>query len=78
MAQSQTDSQKSTSSPLLVALAWLVVVIPAGWGLNYTVQNALKIFTKVTATATPASVTVTAPVSAPLPVAPPVPTPAAK
>jgi hypothetical protein len=33
------------SSPLLIALAWLVVIIPTAWGLNYTVQNAMKIFT---------------------------------
>ena len=32
------------SSPLLIAVAWLIVVVPAGWGLTYTVQNALKIF----------------------------------
>ena len=36
----------SKSSPLLVAAAWAVVVLPTLWGLNYTVQNALKIFTK--------------------------------
>ena len=40
------------SSPLLVAAAWAVVVVPTLWGLNYTVQNALKIFTKPAATAT--------------------------
>jgi len=34
------------SSPLLVVVAWLVVIIPAGWGLSYTVQNAVKIFTR--------------------------------
>jgi hypothetical protein len=33
------------SSPLLVAVAWLLVLVPTGWGLTYTVQNALKIFT---------------------------------
>jgi hypothetical protein len=32
------------SSPVVIALAWLIVVIPAGWGLTFTVQNALKIF----------------------------------
>jgi len=34
------------SSPLLIALAWIIVVVPTLWGLNYTVQNALKIFAK--------------------------------
>ncbi len=33
------------SSPLLIAVAWLLVLGPTGWGLTYTVQNALKIFT---------------------------------
>ena len=43
------------SSPALIALAWIVVLIPAGWGLSYTVQNALKIFTRPdSATSAPA------------------------
>jgi hypothetical protein len=33
------------SSPLLIAAAWAIVIIPTAWGLNYTVRNALKIFT---------------------------------
>ncbi len=37
------DQQKK-SSPILVAAAWIVVIVPAGWGLTYTVQNALKLF----------------------------------
>ena len=41
----QTDSSKRTS-PLLIAAAWIVVILPAGWGLRYTVQNALKLFVK--------------------------------
>ncbi len=39
-------SSTKTSSPLLIAVAWAIVVIPTGWGLSYTVQNALKIFTR--------------------------------
>lgn len=34
------------SSPALIAVAWAIVVLPTLWGLNYTVQNAMKIFTK--------------------------------
>jgi hypothetical protein len=34
------------SSPILIAAAWVIVVLPTLWGLNYTVQNALKIFAK--------------------------------
>jgi hypothetical protein len=38
-----------TSSPLLIAIAWAAVVVPTAWGLNYTVKNALKIFSHPTA-----------------------------
>ncbi len=37
--------QVKKSSPALIAAAWLLVILPAGWGLNKTVQNAMKIFT---------------------------------
>jgi hypothetical protein len=43
------------SSPLLIAAAWIIVIIPTAWGLDYTVKNALKIFmTSTPASATPA------------------------
>ena len=50
-----SDSTSRPSSPLLIAAAWAIVVLPTAWGLNYTVQNALKIFAKATpaAIATP-------------------------
>jgi hypothetical protein len=38
------DTDEKKSSPILIALAWAIVVIPTAWGFNYTVQNALKIF----------------------------------
>jgi len=41
------------TSPLLIAAAWMVVILPAGWGLRYTVQNALKIFAQPAAASTP-------------------------
>jgi hypothetical protein len=41
------------SSPLLIAAAWAIVVIPTAWGFRYTLQNALKIFTAPAATASP-------------------------
>ncbi len=43
------------SSALLIAAAWLVVIVPTTWGLTYTVQNALKIFTKAPAATAPAT-----------------------
>jgi len=46
-----TETTQRTS-PLLIAAAWIVVILPAGWGLRYTVQNALKIFAKPAAAAT--------------------------
>lgn len=55
------QTNESTSSPLLIAAAWLIVVVPACWGLTYTVQNALKIFNSapvsISAPATPGAAT---------------------
>ena len=43
------------SSPMLIAIAWIIVVVPTAWGLNYTVRNAMKLFTSTTpAAAAPA------------------------
>ncbi len=39
------DTSVNKSSGVLIAAAWLLVVVPTGWGLTYTVQNALKLFT---------------------------------
>ncbi|SNS90176.1 hypothetical protein SAMN05421770_1035 [Granulicella rosea] len=39
------ETVHAKSSPLLIGAAWLLVILPAAWGLNYTVRNALKIFT---------------------------------
>jgi hypothetical protein len=33
------------SSPLMIVLAWAIVVIPMAWGFSYTLANAMKIFT---------------------------------
>ncbi len=50
------NTQTKPTSPLLIVVAWLVVIVPAGWGLRYTVQNALKIFASpAAATAPPAT-----------------------
>jgi hypothetical protein len=32
------------SSALVIAFAWAIVVLPTAWGLNFTVQSALKLF----------------------------------
>jgi hypothetical protein len=38
------DTTVKTSSPALIALAWLVVLIPATWGVYFTVLAAAKLF----------------------------------
>lgn len=42
------------SSPILIAAAWLIVILPTAWGLNYTIRNALKIFITAPASSAPA------------------------
>lgn len=55
MSDSNTAQPATKTSPLLVAVAWAIVIIPTAWGLNYTVQNAMKIFTApAPATSSPA------------------------
>lgn len=49
-----TDERKK-SSPALIAVAWLVVLLPLGWGFNFTLQNAVKLFTNTGAVAAPAA-----------------------
>jgi hypothetical protein len=46
--QSQPGNARS-SSPILIAVAWLVVILPTAWGLSYTVRNALAIFDRTPA-----------------------------
>lgn len=36
--------EEKKSSPVLIALAWLVVCIPAAWGVYNTALNAMKLF----------------------------------
>lgn len=37
---------RKESSPMLIVGAWLLVLLPAAWGLRFTIENALKIFAK--------------------------------
>jgi hypothetical protein len=43
------------SSPLLIAAAWAIVILPTAWGLNYTLRNAMKIFTAKTPATAPST-----------------------
>jgi hypothetical protein len=38
-------SEQKKTSALAIAVAWLIVGIPAGWGVYNTVLNARKLFT---------------------------------
>jgi hypothetical protein len=37
-------TNENKTSPILILAAWLVVSIPAAWGVYYTLLNALKLF----------------------------------
>jgi hypothetical protein len=37
-------TNENKTSPVLILAAWLVVSIPAAWGVYYTLMNALKLF----------------------------------
>jgi hypothetical protein len=38
-------TETKTTSPALVAAAWIVVSIPLSWGIYNTALNAVKLFT---------------------------------
>lgn len=44
-----------TSSPILVAAAWAIVILPTAWGLKHTVQNAMALFHHPASATTPAT-----------------------
>lgn len=46
----QSSGQAKKSSPALVLLAWLVVSVPAAWGIYNTALNAVKLFTQTPTT----------------------------
>jgi hypothetical protein len=46
----QSTSNVKKSSPALVLLAWIVVSIPAAWGVYNTALNAMKLFTQTSTT----------------------------
>lgn len=48
------DDRPHRTSPILLIVAWLVVGIPAAWGVSQTVMRSLDLFV-APAPATPAS-----------------------
>lgn len=49
MTDTSTSNVKR-SSPALILFAWLVVSIPAAWGVYNTALNAAKLFTQTSTT----------------------------
>ena len=43
-----------TSSPALIALAWIIVGVPLGWGVYKSALNAVKLFQPQPAATAPA------------------------
>ena len=39
-----TPREGPTTSPALIAVAWIVVVIPAGWGIFQTLKQSTQLF----------------------------------
>jgi hypothetical protein len=39
------ESTVKKSSPLAIAMAWIIVIVPTAWGFAFTLENALKLFT---------------------------------
>ena len=50
-----SDPQQRKTSPLALAIAWIVVMIPLAWGVYQTAFKALPLFAGSTARATPPS-----------------------
>jgi hypothetical protein len=44
-----------TSSPALIALAWIIVGVPLGWGVYKSALNAVKLFQPQPAVTAPAA-----------------------
>jgi hypothetical protein len=42
--ETMSEPTAKPSSPLAIALAWLVVLIPAAWGVSLTAQRAANLF----------------------------------
>jgi hypothetical protein len=44
------DHSRKPTSPLVIALAWVVVAIPLGWGVYQSIEKSLPLF-RMSATA---------------------------
>lgn len=48
-------AENKSSSPALIALAWIIVGVPLGWGVYKSALNAVKLFQSQPATTAPAT-----------------------
>ena len=47
--------QTKNSSPAMIAIAWIIVGVPLGWGVYKSALNAVKLFQPQPAATAPAS-----------------------
>jgi len=47
--------EAKTSSPVMIAIAWIVVGVPLGWGVYKSAMNAVKLFQSPPAATLPAA-----------------------
>jgi hypothetical protein len=47
------ESTVKKSSPLAIAAAWMIVLVPIAWGFQYTLASAMLLFTATPSTAPP-------------------------
>ncbi|HTL27672.1 MAG TPA: hypothetical protein VL282_00560 [Tepidisphaeraceae bacterium] len=40
----QSDERVHRTSPVVIAIAWLIVAIPAAWGVSQTVLKSVDLF----------------------------------
>jgi hypothetical protein len=48
-------AETKSSSPALIALAWIIVGVPLGWGVYKSALNAVKLFQPQPAATAPAA-----------------------
>ncbi len=51
----QADETTRRTSPLVIVAAWLIVGIPAAWGVSQTVIKSLALFTTTSPATAPAT-----------------------
>lgn len=47
------------TSPVTIAIAWIVVILPAAWGITQTIKQSTQLFKNPPAAVTPTTTTTT-------------------